>query len=297
MPAADPGYQVQNPNFASPSKGPNRRNNNGGGGGGGGGGYVQQNGYPPLSDNFWASPPPSQQNGGWATRTGPGRNNNNFNRNGGFQGFDDATDLLLQDLEMHGYGLANDRWVPEDELLEVPEDTSPKYVNGKRVLVNRDIEVPRVRVQDSIKADLGVMSADDARALAKETAVDMVLINESGDPPVVRLVNFGKYKFELERAAKQKQKSSKGTETKEVRLRPVTEAHDYEVKVASARKFLSKGSKVKLTMQFSGRELRFKDQGKEMMLKLIEDLSSVAKMDAPLSLRPATFSVTLSPLK
>lgn len=56
------------------------------------------------------------------------------------------------------------------------------------------------------------------------------------------------------------------TETKEVRLRPVTEAHDYEVKVASARKFLSKGSKVKLTMQFSGRELRFKDQGKEMML-------------------------------
>ena len=67
-----------------------------------------------------------------------------------------------------------------------------------------------MRVQDAMKTDLGVMSTDEARALAQKDAVDMVLINESGDPPVVRLVNFGKYKFELERAAKQKQKSSKG---------------------------------------------------------------------------------------
>uniref|UniRef100_A0A383VQ51 Translation initiation factor IF-3 n=1 Tax=Tetradesmus obliquus TaxID=3088 RepID=A0A383VQ51_TETOB len=299
LPTADPGYQVSTPNFAPPSKGTNRRNNNGGGGGG----YVQPNGYPPLNDPYWG-PPPSQQSGGWASRTGPGRynnnNNNNFNRNnGGFQGFssDPTTDLLLQDLEGFGYGMGSDRWLPDEELVEVPEDTSPKYVNGKRVMVNRDIEAPQVRVQDAAKAELGVMATDEARALAQQQGVDVVLINEGGDPPVVRLVNFGKYKFEIERAAKQKQKSSKGTETKEVRLRPVTEAHDYEVKVASARKFLSKGSKVKLTMQFSGRELRFKDQGKEMMLKLIEDLSSVSKMDAPLSLRPATFSVTLSPLK
>jgi hypothetical protein len=88
-PPADPGYQVQNPNFAPPSKGPNRRNNNGGG-------YGQQNagGYPPLTDAFWGAPP-SQQNGGYASRNGLGRNN--YNRNGGFQGFDDSTtDLLLQ---------------------------------------------------------------------------------------------------------------------------------------------------------------------------------------------------------
>eukprot|EP00878_Enallax_costatus_P007829 GHUV01008194.1.p2 GENE.GHUV01008194.1~~GHUV01008194.1.p2 ORF type:complete len:142 (+),score=26.66 GHUV01008194.1:628-1053(+) len=141
------------------------------------------------------------------------------------------------------------------------------------------------------------MSFDQARELAREAQADVVMVNESGDPPVVRLIEFGKYKFEIERATKQKQKSSKGTETKEVRLRPVTEAHDYEVKVKAAEKFLSKGSKVKLTMQFSGREMRFKDQGKEMMLKLIEDLSSIAKMDAPLSLKPSNFTVTLSPLK
>eukprot|EP00882_Tetradesmus_deserticola_P001915 GHRQ01002054.1.p1 GENE.GHRQ01002054.1~~GHRQ01002054.1.p1 ORF type:complete len:365 (+),score=115.09 GHRQ01002054.1:159-1253(+) len=259
-PPADPGYQIQSPNFA-PNKAPNRRNNNGGGGSGGAGGYLQPNGFPPLTDPFWSSPPPSQQNGNWARNR-----NNNFNRDAGFTGFDATTEFLLQDLQAIGYGLPDDRWLPEDELMEVVEDTSPKYVNGKRVMVNRDIEAPQVRVQDAMKTELGVMSTDDARALAQQDAVDLVLINESGDPPVVRLVNFGKYKFELERAAKQKQKSSKGTETKEVRLRPVTEPHDYEVKVASARKFLSKGSKVKLTMQFSGRELRFKDQGKEMML-------------------------------
>jgi hypothetical protein len=90
MAPADPGYQVQTPKYAPPSKGPNRRNNNGGGG------YQQQNagGYPPLNDAFWGTPP-SQQNGGWASRSGQGRNN--FNRGAGFQGFDDpTTELLLQ---------------------------------------------------------------------------------------------------------------------------------------------------------------------------------------------------------
>lgn len=81
------------------------------------------------------------------------------------------------------------------------------YICCMYVCVRR---VPKVRVQDALKQDLGVMSTDDARQLAAADGVDVVLINESGDPPVVRLVQFGKYKFEQERAAKQKQKSSKG---------------------------------------------------------------------------------------
>ncbi|KAF8056347.1 infC [Scenedesmus sp. PABB004] len=275
----------------------------GGGGGYGGGGRRQQQqgggGGGGYADPVWGAPPPSQGGGGWGYRGGNGRGGGG-GAGRGFQGFDDATtDMLLQDLESYsgyGFGPGTDRWM-DDVVEEVVEDTSPKYVGGKRVLVNREIEAATVRVQDASKAEIGVMSFEDARAAAMKADADVVLINEGADPPVVRLIAFGKYKFEVERAAKAKQKTSKGTETKEVRLRPVTEAHDYEVKVKAARGFLAKGSKVKLTMSFSGREMRFKDQGKEMMLKLIEDLSATSKMDAPLSLRPATFSVTLSPLK
>eukprot|EP00879_Flechtneria_rotunda_P021852 GHRR01023043.1.p1 GENE.GHRR01023043.1~~GHRR01023043.1.p1 ORF type:complete len:234 (+),score=53.01 GHRR01023043.1:164-865(+) len=156
----------------------------------------------------------------------------------------------------------------------------------------------RVRVQNAQKVEIGIMSLDEARELALNSGrADVVLINEGGDPPVVRLMQFSKYKFELERAAKQKQKASKGTEIKEVKLRPVTEPHDFEVKLKAVKGFLSKGSKVKLTMQFSGREMRFKDQGKAMMLKLIEDLSTISKQESPLSLRASTFSVTLAAVK
>lgn len=190
-----------------------------------------------------------------------------------------------------------DRW--DDTLVEEeePEDLTPKYVNNKRVLVNSEITADTVRVQDAKKDDLGVMTLDEARAKAAGSGTDVVLVNEQASPPVVRLVQFGKYKFELERAAKQKQKSAKTSETKEVRLRPVTEAHDYEVKLKAARGFLAKGAKVKLTMTFAGREMRFRDQGKELMLKLIEELSDTAKMDSPLSLRSGAFSAILSPLK
>jgi translation initiation factor IF-3 len=84
-------------------------------------------------------------------------------------------------------------------------------------------------------------------------------------------------------------------DSKELRLRPVTEPHDYNVKLKQAQGFLKKGSRVKLVMTFSGRELRFKDQGKELILKFVEDLASVSKVDGPLNLKTSTFTVTLAP--
>eukprot|EP00879_Flechtneria_rotunda_P000827 GHRR01000951.1.p1 GENE.GHRR01000951.1~~GHRR01000951.1.p1 ORF type:complete len:343 (+),score=81.00 GHRR01000951.1:185-1213(+) len=297
LPPLDPNEALPPPNN------PQRQNGNGNGNGSGvgpaydaanpGQGYIQtpnrrQGGYQQFNND-----PYFNQNGGW---------NNHRNRNnnrGGFQGFEDATELtLLQDLEFYnGFGFPSDRWV-EDEELEEQDDLEPKYINGRRVLVNREIQASRVRVQNAQKVEIGIMSLDEARELALNSGrADVVLINEGGDPPVVRLMQFSKYKFELERAAKQKQKASKGTEIKEVKLRPVTEPHDFEVKLKAVKGFLSKGSKVKLTMQFSGREMRFKDQGKAMMLKLIEDLSTISKQESPLSLRASTFSVTLAAVK
>jgi len=235
--------------------------------------YNDQGGY--LNDSSWGAPRNGRQNFSGFVDTGSGAW---------------TEDYLLQQLDAR---------MPQNMPLDgwVEEDLTPKYVNGKRVLVNSEIEAPQVRVQDASKTELGVMAFEKARELAISQDADVVLINDGGDPPVVRLIAFSKYKYELEKTAKQKQKASKGPEIKEVKLRPVTEKADYDTKIRQAQKFLSKGAKVKLTMTFSGREMRFKDQGKEMMLQLIEELSSVSKMEAPLALRPSNFSVTLVPLK
>lgn len=291
------------------------------------GGYIDQNGrVNPNDAGGYINPP---QRSGWNQQGGNQgyyRNNNrqqqqqqqqnkggyldggymndqggwNQQRNRpGFGGFDSSPgdwteDFLLRQLDgMQSPRMIED-WVEEQEVVE---DLTPKYVNGRRVLVNSEITASQVRVQDAIKEDLGVMPFDQARETAYSQDVDVVMITEDANPPVVRLIAFSKYKYELEKTAKQKQKASKGPEIKEVKLRPVTEKADYDTKVKQAQKFLSKGAKVKLTMTFSGREMRFKDQGKEMMLKLIEELSTTSKMEAPLALRPSNFSVTLVPLK
>jgi translation initiation factor IF-3 len=184
-----------------------------------------------------------------------------------------------------------------DEEEYEPAPPEPKYLNGKRILANQEITAPKVRVQGREKEDLGVMDFDEAFALAQEAEVDLLMINEQGSPPVVRLINFSTYKYELDRTAKQRQKASKGVETKEVRLTPVVEPHDYQVKLKAANSFLSKGNKVKLVMNFSGRQLRFKDQGKELILKFVEDLAGCSKVDGPLNLKTSTFTVTLAPTK
>lgn len=173
----------------------------------------------------------------------------------------------------------------------------PKYVNDRRVLINRQIEASSVRLQGLDREDMGVMSADEARQISREEGVDVVMISPDASPPVCRLISFSKFKYESERAVKQRQKASKGVDTKELRLRPVTETHDYAVKLKQAQGFLQKGAKVKVSMAFSGRELRFKNQGKELMLRFVEDLTDVGKIDGAINFKTSNFSVTMAPAK
>ncbi|KIZ07507.1 Translation initiation factor IF-3 [Monoraphidium neglectum] len=173
----------------------------------------------------------------------------------------------------------------------------PKYVNDRRVLINKQIESSSLRVQGMDKEDMGVMATDEARQIAREEGVDLVMISPDANPPLARLISFSKFKYEAERATKQRQKASKGVDLKELRLRPVTETHDYAVKLKQAQGFLQKGSKVKVSMAFSGRELRFKDQGKELILRFVEDLTSVGKVDGAINFKTSNFSVTMAPNK
>lgn len=210
-----------------------------------------------------------------------------------------ASDLLLGDWGYGDYDEGYDDYDDFDQQLPDPwENTDPKYVNGKQVLVNLQITAKQLRIQGADKSDMGITPREEAFAIAREEGLDLVLISPDASPPLARLIDFSKYKYEMERATKERQKaSSKGQDTKELRLRPVTEEHDYQVKLKQAQGFLSKGARVKLSMSFSGRELRFKDQGKELMLRFVEDLATVGKVDGAISFRTGAFSATLAPKK
>ena len=142
----------------------------------------------------------------------------------------------------------------------------------QRVRANERIRVPQVRVVDAEGAQIGIMDTRDALALAREKGLDLVEVSPTARPPVCRVMDFGKYKYEeskKQRVAKRKQHSF---QIKEVKLRPKIETHDYAFKVANARKFLEQHHKVKLTIMFRGREMAHPELGQRLLARVIEAL-------------------------
>ena len=127
-----------------------------------------------------------------------------------------------------------------------------------------------MRVIGEDGAQLGIMSSREAMKLAQEAELDLVKIAPKAQPPVCKIIDYGKYKYELARKEKEAKKKQKTVNVKEVRLRPGIEQNDLNTKAKQAMKFLSKGDKVKVELRFRGRELGHKDLGKDVMLKFIE---------------------------
>ncbi|EFN51121.1 hypothetical protein CHLNCDRAFT_141304 [Chlorella variabilis] len=141
------------------------------------------------------------------------------------------------------------------------------------VPMNENIRAAEVRVLAEDKTPLGVMVTSRALAEARSLGMDLIMIVPDAAPPVVRIMEFSKYNYELEKAAKEAKRKQREAvvETKEVKLRPATDVHDYQVKVKAAQKFLGKGHRVKLTLQFRGREMEFQQIGREMFQRFVED--------------------------
>jgi len=142
----------------------------------------------------------------------------------------------------------------------------------QRVRANERIRVPQVRVIDAEGQQVGIMDTRDALALAREKGLDLVEVSPTARPPVCRVMDFGKYKYEeskKQRAAKRKQHSF---QIKEVKLRPKIEGHDYDFKMAAARKFLDQHHKVKLTIMFRGREMAHPELGERLLKRVIADI-------------------------
>ena len=144
---------------------------------------------------------------------------------------------------------------------------------------NNRINSPEVQVIASNGENLGIISTNKAISMAKEEGLDLIEIAPNAKPPVCKIIDMGKYKYDAQKKANKAKKKQKIVLLKEIKLRPVTEDHDYNFKLKNAQKFLSKGDKVKFTIRFKGRELQHSNLGHDLMSKIKEDVNLVGKVE------------------
>ena len=144
---------------------------------------------------------------------------------------------------------------------------------------NNRINSPEVQVIASNGENLGIINTNKAISMAKEEGLDLIEIAPNAKPPVCKIIDMGKYKYEAQKKANKAKKRQKKVELKEIKLRPVTETHDYNFKLKNALKFLSKGDKVKFTIRFKGRELQHSNLGHDLMNKIQEDIKLAGKVE------------------
>ncbi|MBW4551558.1 MAG: translation initiation factor IF-3 [Aphanocapsa sp. GSE-SYN-MK-11-07L] len=144
--------------------------------------------------------------------------------------------------------------------------------------INERIRYPQIRVVDTDGAQLGIMVPRDALRIAEEKGLDLVLVSDKADPPVCRIMNYGKFKFEQEKKAREARKKQHTADLKEVKMRYKIEEHDYNVRVKNAERFLKAGDKVKATITFRGREIQHSHLAEELLKQMANDLKDVAEI-------------------
>ena len=145
--------------------------------------------------------------------------------------------------------------------------------------VNERIRSSEVQVINSDGKNLGTLPTKEAIDIAKQEGLDLIEISPNASPPVCKIIDIGKYKYDLQKKTNKAKKKQKIVNLKEIKLRPVTEIHDYTFKINNANKFLEKGDKVKFTVRFKGREMQHTHLGNELMKRIINDTSSVGKIE------------------
>ena len=161
--------------------------------------------------------------------------------------------------------------------------------------INEEIRDKEVRLISSDGEQLGIMSAKAALALAEEHELDLVKISPTANPPVCKLMDYGKFKFEQTKREKEARKNQHVVEIKEIRMSPGIDVGDFNVKLRNAQKFLAEGNRVKVTIRFRGREMAHTDIGRNLLAKFAEDCTEFAAMDKSPKLEGRHMSMFLSP--
>ena len=164
-------------------------------------------------------------------------------------------------------------------MAEFRQNNFQKRTRDRGPKSNNRINSPEVQVIASNGENLGILNTNEAISMAKEEGLDLIEIAPNAKPPVCKIIDIGKYKYDAQKKANQAKKKQKKIEVKEIKLRPVTETHDYQFKIRNAQKFISKGDKVKFTIRFKGRELQHAHLGEELMDKIKVDMQEVGKVE------------------
>ena len=144
---------------------------------------------------------------------------------------------------------------------------------------NNRINAPEVQVIGSDGDNIGILNTNEAISMAKEQGLDLIEISPNAKPPVCKIIDMGKFKYDAQKKANNAKKKQKIVLLKEIKMRPVTETHDYDFKVKNAKKFIEKGDKVKFTIRFKGRELQHSHLGRELMNKIKIDMQDIGKVE------------------
>ena len=161
---------------------------------------------------------------------------------------------------------------------------------------NNRINSLEVQVISSDGKNLGVLQTKEAIQIAKDEGLDLIEISPKAEPPVCKIIDIGKYKYDLQKKANKAKKKQKVIELKEIKLRPVTDVHDYNFKIKNAQKFLTKGDKVKFTVKFKGRELQHTNLGMDLMKRIQEDVKIIGKTDQDPKFEGKQITMVIQPL-
>jgi len=161
--------------------------------------------------------------------------------------------------------------------------------------INEEISVLRVRLVDERGGMVGVVGRNEALAMAADAGLDLVEIAPGADPPVCKILDFGKFKYEEQKKKNEARKKQKIIEIKEIKLRPSIDDHDYLVKMRSMNKFIEEGDKVKVTMRFRGRELAHQELGMNVLIRVRDDLDQIAKVEQMPRMEGRQMTMVVSP--
>ncbi|MCB1452611.1 MAG: translation initiation factor IF-3 [Rhizobiaceae bacterium] len=160
---------------------------------------------------------------------------------------------------------------------------------------NREIRVPRVQLIDEEGNNKGVVEIDEALGMAEDVGLDLVEISPNAQPPVCKITDLGKLKYQGQKKAAEARKKQKTIDIKEIKMRPNIDTHDYEVKMKAVRRFFDEGDKVKLTLRFRGREMAHLELGMQLLNRVREEVGEIAKVEAEPKLEGRQMMMVLAP--
>jgi len=176
-----------------------------------------------------------------------------------------------------------------------PHNAPPQRDTGPRV--NEKVRAPEIRLIGAEGENVGVVTPERALEMAIEVGLDLVEISPNASPPVCKIMDFGKFKYETQKKEAEARKKQKIIEIKEVKFRPNTDTHDYEVKMRNVYKFLENGDKVKITMRFRGREMAHLELGRNLLERVANDTEELGKIDSMPKMEGRQMIMMISPSK